>query len=157
MQARVVAAALDDGVVRHLAHGLARRVLERRDVALHELVLQVQRRRRDDDPLAVQEARYELAKRLARARACLNEEVLAADERMAYGFCHLDLAGALFSPDRLDGGMQHRANVGSRGHSRRLSAVSHASLSASAVSLPGHQVSIRRPRTASYSTDELVE
>lgn len=40
---------------------------------------------------------------------------------MAYGFSHLDLAGALLSPDCLDGCMEHRTNVRGLGHSRRLS------------------------------------
>src|SRR5690606_6121438 len=76
VQTGVVASALDHRVMRYLIERRAGRLLEGRDIALDELVLQVQGRGRDHDAVTVQQARHEVAERLAGAGARLHEQML---------------------------------------------------------------------------------
>ena len=112
VQARVVAASLDDGVRRGRVQHLAGRFLQRRDVALDELVLEVEGGGGDDDALAVQEAGHQVAERLARAGARLDQQVGVRAERGLHRLGHLHLAGALSSLDRLHGSLQDLPDVG---------------------------------------------
>ncbi len=63
-----------------------------RQVARHDLPLQRERGRRDDDPLVlrhgVPDRGHEVPERLAGARAGLHEEVLTARERVGHGVRH---------------------------------------------------------------------
>ena len=79
VEAGVVGAALEHGVAR--VDPVADRLDQARDVALDQLVLEGQRGRRDHDPAVVEQARDEVAQRLAGAGAGLDEEVLAALHR----------------------------------------------------------------------------
>jgi hypothetical protein len=114
VQARVVGAALEDGVRRvdGGAADLAHRLHQSRDVALDELVLEGQRGRRDDDPAVVEQRRDEVAQRLAGAGARLDEQVLAGVHGVRHRLGHLDLARSLLPPERLDRGAQHAPEGG---------------------------------------------
>ena len=100
VEAGVVGPALEHGVRRVdvVGQGLD----QARDVALDQLVLEREGRGGDHDPLVVEEARHEVGQRLAGARACLHQEVLAGAERLRHGLRHLHLAGPLLTPERVD-------------------------------------------------------
>ena len=101
VQAGVVGAALEHGVRRvDLGVGLRDGLDQPRDVALHELVLEGQRGRRDHDALVVEEGRDEVGEGLAGAGAGLHDEVSATVERVADGLGHRHLTGALLAPQR---------------------------------------------------------
>ncbi len=96
-----------------------------RDVALDELVLQGEGGGGDDDATVVQQGRDEVAQGLAGARAGLDEQVLGGPHGPGDRLGHLDLAGALLAPQRLDGAGQHLADPGGgagvgRGHRSTL-------------------------------------
>ena len=95
VQAGVVGAALEHGVRRPLTELLARGVEQGRDVPLHQLVLQRQRRRGHHDPVVVQQRGHEVAERLAGAGARLDEQVAPPLHGLGDGLRHRDLARAL--------------------------------------------------------------
>ncbi len=94
MSTAYVAAALEQ---------LAGRLEQGRDVALDELVLQREGRRRHDHAVAVQQRGHEVAERLAGAGAGLDEQVLLVVHRRGHGLGHRDLARPLLAAELLDG------------------------------------------------------
>ena len=106
VQAGVVGAALQDGVRRVDAGHRADRLHQARDVALDELVLERQRRGRDDHAGVVQERGDEVGQGLAGAGAGLDEQVLSTRERRADRLGHGHLAGALLAAEGRDRGRQ---------------------------------------------------
>ncbi len=77
-----------------------------RQVPLHELTLQSEGGRRDDDALPVREGRHQVAERLSGAGARLDQQMGAAVDRLRDGFGHGHLARALRAADGSDGSMQ---------------------------------------------------
>ena len=111
VQAGIVGAALQHGVRRVDAVGaLAQPVDGRdqpRDVALDELVLQRQGGGGDHDAALVEQRGHEVAQRLARAGAGLDEQVLARLHRRRDRLGHLDLARPFLAADPVDRRSQH--------------------------------------------------
>ena len=110
VQAGVVGATLEHGVRRPLAELLARGVEQGRDVALHQLVLQGERRRGHDHAVVVQQRRHEVAERLAGAGACLDEQVSPALHRLGDGLRHRHLARALLPAELAHRGVEDRTD-----------------------------------------------
>ncbi len=102
VQAGVVGAALEDGVLRLAVQHVVGGLEQRRDVALDELVLQGQGRGGDDHAPVVEQGRDEVGQRLAGAGAGLDQQVLPARHRPGDGLGHLDLPGPLLAAERLD-------------------------------------------------------
>ena len=113
VQAGVVGAALEYGVAR--VDAVTDRLDQARDVALDQLVLQGQRGRRDHDPPVVQQARDEVAQRLAGAGAGLDEEVLAGSTSRRYRLGHRHLAGPLLAAEGLHRRREHLTDGGAGG------------------------------------------
>ncbi len=104
VQAGVVGAALEHGVRRLRIQLPGDRLEQRGDVALDELVLEREGRRRDHDPVAVQQRRHEVAQRLAGAGASLHEQVASLGHRLLDGLGHRDLTGPLVAAELRHGG-----------------------------------------------------
>ena len=110
VQAGVVGAALEHGVRRPLTELLARGVEQRRDVPLHQLVLQGERRRGHHHAVVVQQRRHEVAERLAGAGACLDEQVTTALHGLGDGLRHRHLAGPLLAAELAHRGVEDRTD-----------------------------------------------
>ena len=95
----------------------AERLGHERDVLAHELFLQRDRGRRDDDLLAATQRRGEVGQRFADAGAGFNERVGALEKSALDQARHLDLAGA-----RLEAGQRSRERpIGREDRVERLS------------------------------------
>ena len=112
--AQVVGPALEDRVGRAAAEHRLDRVDERGQVPVDDLLLQRDGCRRDHDPLAVHHGRDQVRQRLAGAGAGLDQQVPALRHRRLDRLGHLHLAGALGSPESLDGGGQQHPDRGLR-------------------------------------------
>lgn len=77
-----------------------------REVPLHELALEGQRRRGHHDPLAVGQRRHQVAEGLARAGTGLDEEMGVVVDGLGDGLGHGDLAGPFRTADGGDGGVE---------------------------------------------------
>ena len=106
VQAQVVRPALEHRELGAAAQQRMQRVDRSRQVALHELALQGQGGRGDDDALPVRERGHQVAERLSGAGAGLDQQMGAVVDRLRDGFGHGHLAGALRTADGSDGGMQ---------------------------------------------------
>ena len=118
VEAHVVAAPLDEGVRRTPPEDRGERVGDARHVAVDDLCLQGERRRRDDRRLArlegVGHRGHEVGERLAGAGAGLDEQVLALVDGVGDGLGHLDLAGPLGPADTRDRGVEEVVERGGR-------------------------------------------
>ena len=114
--AQVVATALDQREGRPPAEQGGDRVGEPRHVAVDDLGLEGQRRRRDDGRTAavdgVEDGRDEVRERLAGARAGLDEEVLPGVDGPRHRVGHLDLPGPLDAPHAGHGRVEERVEGG---------------------------------------------
>ncbi len=72
------------------------RLLEKRDVLVEELFLQILCSSRDDDALARANHRHQIRQRLPRARACFHNEVPLFFQRLLDRLRHLQLAATEF-------------------------------------------------------------
>ena len=96
---------IDAGVVRAALHIFGRkflwqRILKKRYVLLHQLLLKILCACRDNDPFLFSECgrdgRHEIGERFPRTGARLDEKVLLAFERTCYRFGHFYLAITVF-------------------------------------------------------------
>ena len=103
VETHVVAAALDERIRRAAAEDRGEGIGDAGHVAVDDLGLQGEGRRRDDGGLAglegVRDRRHEVGERLAGARAGLDEQVLVLVDRARDGVRHLDLPGPLGATD----------------------------------------------------------
>src|SRR5256712_13379713 len=72
------------------------RMLEKGNVFIEELLLQILCSCGDDDPFARANPRHQVSQRLASASAGFDNQMPLFPERLLYGLCHLKLASAEF-------------------------------------------------------------
>ncbi len=119
VQAQVISAALEQGELRSARQSAGQRIGERRQVAVDELALQRDRRRRNHHRFVggdgTRNRRHQIGERLAGAGAGLHGQVLTRVERMGHGLGHLDLTAPLAAAQRGDRGGEQFGDRGCLG------------------------------------------